>query len=750
MLNQISNRFPVSLFLLSTCLLDLFAQDLPESLPEIKYHLTAHPWHPSGLQPKFYLENILGICQVAGRFQNEEGAIIDPYLEREHQYSTPYYAFAVGTLLHAGVGQELKESGIRAMEHATICYAAGHTGIPDGHGEFFIAPLTESLELYRDHVSQETLGRWRQRLQRPVEKVTLGISKRLNNWRTYSMKGIWLQYQAGLLDRDPAVAFVEDAWLHRTQRQRILNDKWNLYQDWSSDPQSHAVEAVGRGNLTALLMAGYDGPSATEMLNAVRRGAKTALLLQSPDGQCPPNGRTDDHVFNDVLYGLIFEAMAEDAHHNGQFDLAGQYRRAASLALESIQRWRRTDLNWEGSFFITKNYFDPGARIGYQPASQWGNYSGAVMMHLAEAYLIRKSTIDEKPAPTEIGGYAFQTDSRFDTFVANAGGMQVFVNLRGASVPKYNEYWTPLGVVRFSRVAWDARLGPSDGAYRPQTIKQQTYGRGANESPHLYYPGAGVTFGPTWQEEGQQVNLADMHEHYRITPQVTFVHPLLVKFSLTYHYTTGRGGPYFRQYFTVTPDVILTRLVSATDTPVELTVPLLVNDGRALDIQLESGIIRTRYEEKGDEQCFISLNEDAVIDSSGTRIRSTYGWLLPVRIDTDLRENHVLIYPRDSDDPDAQALRESFRLDASGFTSLLTTVSGDLFIGRNAAGGHGDAIDLNGDGIEDVTFSEKCGFVLQLDEARVTKAECDRTVRMQYGGVSYQMNPYFPVQLKKN
>ena len=303
----------------------------------------------------------------------------------------------------------------------------------------------------------------------------------------------------------------------------IKTDKFHLYQDWNGHPQSHAVEAVGRGNLLALIEAGYDGPSAQEITRLVESGTATSLYLQDPTGQCPPNGRTDNHVFNDVLYQLIFDVMAERSAKAGDIEEAGQYRRAANLALKSIQRWLRSDSTWEGSFYITKNHFDPEDRIGYQPASQYSNYSGAVMYHLAEAYHTRKSSIPELPAPTEIGGYAFATDERFGSMVANAGGMQIFANLRGDSVAKYDTYWTPLGVVRFSRVGWDSRLGPSDGA-RDYLFEEA------------------VSFAPTWKIGTDWVRLAMAGEHYQGTLRVEFEHPLLVKFSVLYAPVTGVGG----------------------------------------------------------------------------------------------------------------------------------------------------------------------------------------------------------------
>ncbi|HKJ67693.1 MAG TPA: hypothetical protein VKA68_07030, partial [bacterium] len=65
-----------------------------------------------------------------------------------------------------------------------------------------------------------------------------------------------------------------------------------------------------------------------------------------------------------------------------------------------------------------------------------------------------------------------------------------------------------------------------------------------------------------------------------------FVHPLLVKFTVTYHYATGRGGPYFHHEFIVTPDGVLTRLTSPQGIPLAATVPLLTDDGRPLQVRV--------------------------------------------------------------------------------------------------------------------------------------------------------------------
>ena len=690
------------------------------------FHLTAHPWQPLHTENAFLLELIEGLCRFSIQYQNESGAIIDPVIKREHQYATPYFAYAAGTLIHAGYKDPFLDHGVRAMEHATSALEGGNEVIPDRHGEFFIAPLASALSLYEGSVDSSLLTTWTQRLTTPVSHIIEGWDQKTNNWRTYAMKGEWLRAALGLVDREDAVAFIEDAWLFRTQRERIEQDRLHLYQDWNGHPQSHAVEAVGRGNLLALIHAGYDGPSAEKIKFLVEDGTAISLKLQDPTGQCPPNGRTDNHVFNDVLYQLIFDTMAERCIDRGDAYQAGQYRRSANLALQSITRWQRDDEPWKGSFYITKNFFDPEERIGYQPASQYSNYSGAMMYHLSEAYHTRTTRIEEQPAPTEIGGYAFATDERFGSMVANAGGMQMFANLRGDSVPKYETYWTPLGVVRFSRVNWDSRLGPSDGA-RDFLFEE------------------GVTFGPTWNRGNEWIRIAMAGEHYHGTLRVDFVHPLLVKCSILYAPVTGVGGPNFFHDFVITPDGILTSLRSPHPFPFGLTIPLLEDDGRLLNIQVTDRIASTTYAQApgtDDEQHIIAVNKEDVVLEQGESVLSTYGWIRPVRLTANANTIHAFVYPRAPRDPMATDVEATFRFTENGFASSLGRVEDTLYIGRHAAGGFGQALDLSGTGSPDISFDQPCQFIVQHDANRITAIESDTAVTAHVGSTSVDLLPF--------
>ena len=407
--------------------------------------------------------------------------------------------------------------------------------------------------------------------------------------------------------------------------------------------------------------------------------------------------------------------------------MAGQFRHAALLGFQSIARWRRTGGPWAGSYFITKNHFDPALRVGYQSASQYSNYSGSLMFHLAEAFHIRSSSIREEASPSEIGGYAIATDARFDSVFANAGGMYMQANLRGQEAETDGNRWTPLGVVRFARPGWDSRLGPSDGALASA---------------------GGVTFAPEFFENGHWLRLADLSSRYRGIWSVQFVHPLLVRCAIDYSPRPGLNGPSFRNEFTLTPDGVMSVVTktSRDDSRWAVTWPVLENDGTPLERTSRNAIQSVRYPNDSDEENFIAVGATPTL-AEEPLLRSTFGDLRPVRVMVSSAASTTFVYPRDAGDPQADAVRKSFSVHGRGFSSVLGKVTGTIYTGRTAAGGVGRAVDLDGDGKPDVAFSEECGFVLQLRNGQVIAAEADRDVSATIRGKKIALKRYKPVQL---
>ncbi|MEO6218880.1 MAG: hypothetical protein ABIO81_00525, partial [Ginsengibacter sp.] len=119
----------------------------PLTLPDIQYHLTAKPWQPLNISRVDYLDKVEGIVRQIAKFQDSTGAIIDPYEKKEIQYSTPYFANAIGTLISAGKALDLLSIGISSMNNATAAFEKGVSSPDFTHGEFFIAPLSNAISL---------------------------------------------------------------------------------------------------------------------------------------------------------------------------------------------------------------------------------------------------------------------------------------------------------------------------------------------------------------------------------------------------------------------------------------------------------------------------------------------------------------------------------------------------------------------------------------------------------------------------
>jgi len=695
------------------------------ALPESSYKLTSRPWAPLNIPKKRYLDVLEGLCRFSLKFQDHTGAIIDPYTHQEEQYSTIYFAYGVGTLVRAGRAKDLLPAGVAAFEHSSLQFAQGDSALPqhDGYGAFFMPALVESLDVYASLIPKAQLEAWRSRLQLPLRAL---IGARKNNWMTYAMKGEWLRATHGLASREDAQQAIEEDW-RSEQRARILATPLNLYHDKTSDPDTLSVEAVGRGNLLALIADGYDGPSAADIRQAAENGTQTTLLLQDPTGQVPANGRTSDHTWVDIGYQLAFQVMANREWAAGNKALAGVYQHASELSFSSTARWKRADGDAAGSYFITKNHFDPALRVGYQDASLMSNYTGAFMFHLAEAYNARELTIPERPAPAEIGGYAIALDPAFDSVFANAGGMQVQLNLRGQIEKSSGNYWTTLGLVRFSRVGWDSRLGPADGALTATD---------------------GVSFAPEFLEDGKWLRMGSLSKRYRGTWKSEFVHPALVRGTVEFRPVSGATGPVFESHLWITPDgvYIESTKTSNDSTPWGVTWPLFKNDGTALDMQITSSAATTKYSDSGDTESFLAIGRGQSITSDGETLRSTFGDIQPVRVDSVDGINRTFVYPHNASQPATDSVQASFRRTSSGFTSDLGAVDGDIYIGRTVAGGFGSGLTLPS-GVH-LNFNRPSGFLVQIHNRVPTAIETDRSVTLTFNGRILALVAHSPERLK--
>jgi hypothetical protein len=682
----------------------------------VRWHLTARPWQPLGITRSAYLDRVEKMATFWSQHLGANGAPVSPFNDAAKGYNpnpTFQYPDAVSTLVAAG-RTTLATTGVKAEDYATTQYYNDTGGSKDNEN-FWLYPLVDAIGRFASSVTSSVLGTWQSRMSKMYG------ARAANNHQTYDMKGLWKQWLAGLISHATATNAISNDWT-QTQQARWHAGWDSLYHDTSSNPDTLAVENVGRVNTLLLGTEGYDGPNASAMSSVAQKGTQTSLLLQNPAGEAPTGGRTDDHVWVDAGSQLAFELMAQ---HTADPWLAGQYQHAAELSFREQGLWDRGD----GSFQVTKNWFDPTARVGYQTASNFGFYNGNQMMHTADAYNVRVKDVPENPAPAEIGGYAFALNDGFNQGFADAGGTMVQVALQGSTYTTLGDNWNALGIRRISRANWDLRLGPSDDHYDLTA-------------------GDGASFGPTWLESGKWVKLVQKAGKYAGTFKTLLATPALTYAQVVWAPTSGNSGPTFTQKLTITPDGVLSKTTSSAPAGSwGMTYPIMKDDGlhpTTQSISSTERLAQVSFTPGGDEQNYMLLNHNGDSLTPGNAIRSTYGNITPVQATTTDGENDTFVYPRNGTDPSAPTVRDSFAVTGDGYDSSIGAVHGTLYVGRTSAGGYGDRIDVNGDGQPDVTLSAKCDFTIQLSGGVITAIETDAPVTATVNGTAYSLAAYTP------
>ena len=193
--------------------------------------------------------------------------------------------------------------------------------------------------------------------------------------------------------------------------------------------------------------------------------------------------------------------------------------------------------------------------------------------------------------------------------------MQVVVNLRGDTVPKYGDYWTPMGVVRLSRAGWSSPFGLYDGAHERGTESR-------------------LSLAPAWEERGAGVRLADRAVDYGGVFLAISIGPERADAVVTYAPVTGVGGPAFSMKLEITPGGLLVRVTSANRDAFGLTLPVCIDDGRSrATIDQKKNWIRVGAGANSDSFEYV-LIEGSRIARDGDGVSGGYGWLQPFRAET--------------------------------------------------------------------------------------------------------------------
>ena len=457
---------------------------------------------PTGLKKDDYLRIVDGQVKAMRVYQNDEGRIIDPVRKEEFAFTTPCYAHAVATLAASGFNTDpvLLDSGRKAMDVAIADMVAGKCA--NNHGDFYTYPVMLALEQFQKVLPAGKIDIWRIQLAGMNPARTYKAYDRAHGNRgLVNTGGEFLRSIHGM----DSSAYVD----HMLQIQQTNFTSQGLYQE-SGNP--FAYDAFSRYYLTGMLHRGYHGQSFEFYRDILWMGAWTSLLIQSPFGELPTCYRSAHHIWNEAELAKVYEVNAAHYAKAGRMAEAGAFKRGARLALQSVKNWIRPD----GSGYMVKNRYPVEVQHGYEPYSVHACYNMLAASMLCAAWLYADDSIEEKPAPADLGGFVIHIPE-FNMIVANAGGTYVQYMTRG------NQKYNPTGIIRIHLKNGHPQLGPSEGV--------------VNTGNEKYFKALAV--GPAWKNgKGDWMVLAEFPGSGNKAGQVSIQEekPDLVAFNVTFNW----------------------------------------------------------------------------------------------------------------------------------------------------------------------------------------------------------------------
>jgi len=549
-----------------------------------------------------YLAVINGIVSYFRHFQALDGRIVDPFVHREVQYSTPCYSWAATVLVVSGQRSDLLESAAAALECALRQLAEANPA--DRHGDFFTFPAMLAYEHLRELVPSERRKRWEQLLSaidpyKAYRDVLRDSKGSVHNWNVVAIAGEFLRHQAGFTD----LSFVE----RHLEAQLPNFTAEGLYRD-PNVPM--AYDHFPRHFLAAMVERGYDGKHREILNELLERAAWTSLLIQSPCGELPTGGRSAQHQWNEAMQCVTYEIWARRKRREGNEPAARAFRRAAFLALQSIKRWIRPS----GELWIVKNRFDPALRHGFEGYSFHSQYNLLAASMLATAWLFADETIPAGVCPAEISGFVVHLPD-FHKVIANAGGL--YVEIDTAADPNYNS----TGLLRVHKFGVEPLVGPTDGA----AIKDEP-----------------LAVGIAWREDDRWQPLAGLGQKQVVRASVTVreENPKRVSFTVRYELNRPQVQAVLETYELTPEQVRVTAEVEGNVESLLVRFPAIAFDGqRASKITVNGNAAIVQLGDS--QQTFrVEAPNGVTLMRTGRWVRSRNGYLEP--IEGEVKGNRVV------------------------------------------------------------------------------------------------------------
>ncbi len=540
---------------------------------------------PTGLSRADYLPLINSITRALQKMQNAQGRIIDPVLNREDKFSSPAYAHCVSVLFKSGYAPladtALLNSGIRAMT-VSISEMTGNT-VPDSHGDFFTILLMQAFNNFKGIVPTATQSTWRTNLGSIAPGTVYHNSA--PNWIGFNIAGEFLRFKEGITTLD---------WTQTRmtfQVTRMGTD--GLYQDTNTiettnngniNGFSFAYDQVARMVLGVIARGGYTGTYTAELNRALWKGAMSGLLYQSPAGEVPTGMRSSHHLWNEGYAAANYEMWAIQYKMLGRPDIAGAFKRAAMLSLQANKLWLQPD----GNGYVTKARYAAASKWGYMAYSGFADYNGLAASVLGSAWDMADTTITERPAPADIGGYVLSILPGFKKIFASAGGTYAEFETHG------DQSHTATGLIRVHLNTSLPQLGPSDGAIAGHIASAQYWPLYPTADPSGL-PTTGI--GPGWIVNGSWKTLGALQQ----IPTLTVLEQTPARASFRVAYSIDSGSTLNETVVVEPGGVTVTDSISGGGiNGLRIYYPMLLTDGEQTStVQVDGGKVTLGLRGKG-------------------------------------------------------------------------------------------------------------------------------------------------------
>ena len=273
-------------------------------------------------------------------------------------------------------------------------------------------------------VDADVVGRWKSYLATIdpytcYNKFATSPDDKLKNWALFTGVSEFFRQQMGLCSSEE---FIDTQLASQLQ----WLDENGMYMDKDGDIHQPIVyDLVPRGLFAMLLNEGYRGRYYDVIDDAIRRAALLTLEMQSPNGEVPFGGRSNNFVHNEPWMVAIYEYEAKRYAKMGDMALARKFKSAIKRALDVTEYWLALD-----PIYHTKSRFPTETRHGCENYAYFDKYMITVASNLHAAYQICDDTIPTLDEP-DLEPTVAKTSWHFHKLFAKAGGYGLEFDLDG-------------------------------------------------------------------------------------------------------------------------------------------------------------------------------------------------------------------------------------------------------------------------------------------------------------------------------